>query len=118
MFAYSFTRRIPHAAIRCRALHSSPASFALSRRHMEIVKSTAPVLADHGIAITTHFYQRMLKNHPELKNIFNAAHQATGAQPAALAHAVWAYASHIDDLGALTSAISRIGNKHASLGVT
>jgi nitric oxide dioxygenase len=85
---------------------------------MRIVKSTAPVLADHGIAITTHFYKRMLDAHPELKNIFNVANQTTGAQPAALAHAVWAYASNIDNLGALTAAVSRIGNRHASLGVT
>lgn len=60
----------------------------------------------------------MLDNHPELKNIFNSAHQSTGAQPAALAHAVWAYAENIDNLEALNTAISRIGHKHASLGVT
>jgi hemoglobin-like flavoprotein len=80
-------------------------------------KSTAPVLAEHGVAITTHFYKRLLDNNPELKNIFNTAHQSTGAQPAALAHAVWAYASNIDNLGALSTAVSRIGHKHASLGV-
>ena len=118
MFARVAARRISTATIRCRSFHSSPASFELSRLQMDIVKSTAPLLADHGIAITTHFYKRMLGSHPELKNIFNVAHQATGAQPAALAHAVWAYASNIDNLGALTSVVSRIGHKHASLGVT
>ena len=81
------------------------------------MKSTAPVLAEHGVAITSHFYKRMLDNHPELRNIFNIAHQSTGAQPAALAHAVWAYAVNIDNLGALETAVSRIGHKHASLGV-
>ncbi len=60
----------------------------------------------------------MLDSHPELKNIFNIANQETGAQPAALAHAVWAYADNIDNLSAMTSAISRIGNRHASLGIT
>ena len=111
-------RRVAATGLRYRTFHSSSAMFALSQRQMEIVKSTAPVLADHGIAITSHFYKRMLQNRPELKNIFNIAHQETGAQPAALAHAVWAYASNIDDLGALTTAVSRIGNRHASLGVT
>ncbi|KAI9098319.1 nitric oxide dioxygenase [Phlyctochytrium arcticum] len=101
-----------------RCLHATSNCRALTRSQTEIVKSTAPVLAEHGIAITTHFYKRMLNNHPELKNVFNSAHQATGAQPAALAHAVWAYASNIDNLGALSSAVSRIGHKHASLGIT
>jgi nitric oxide dioxygenase len=85
---------------------------------MDIVKSTAPVLANRGLEIATHFYDQLIDRHPELKNIFNIANQATGAQPAALAHAVWAYASNIDNLGALKTTVSRIGNKHASLGVT
>lgn len=106
-------------ALRNRAyFHSSPCRQELSAEHKEIVKSTAPVLSEHGIAITSHFYKRMLNSHPELKNIFNVAHQNTGTQPAALAHAVWAYAVNIDNLGALSAAVSRIGHKHASLGVT
>ncbi|KAH6715675.1 globin-like protein [Leptodontidium sp. MPI-SDFR-AT-0119] len=118
MFTRLGYRRVAATGLRCRAFSSTSAALALSRRQMEIVKSTAPVLADHGIAITSHFYKRMLQAHPELKNMFNMAHQETGAQPAALAHAVWAYAANIDNLGALTSAISRIGNRHTSLGVT
>ena len=89
----------------------------LTAQQKSIVKSTAPVLAEHGVAITSLFYERLLNNHPPLRNIFNAAHQSTGAQPAALAHAVWAYAVNIDNLDALGTAVSRIGHKHASLGV-
>ncbi|KEF61487.1 nitric oxide dioxygenase [Exophiala aquamarina CBS 119918] len=100
------------------SFHSSPSKMGLTPEQEAIVKSTAPVLAQHGTAITTHFYKRMLSHHPELRNIFNAAHQGTGTQPAALAHAVWAYAENIDNLGALTTAVSRIGHKHASLGIT
>ena len=111
-FIFTGARRSGH-----RGFHSSRPLLELSPAHTEIVKSTAPVLAEHGIAITSHFYKRLLENHPELRNIFNTAHQSTGAQPAALAHAVWAYAANIDNLGALTSAVSRISNKHASLGV-
>lgn len=125
MFVQKTFRRISATSIRsarlrcsASAFHSSAANLDMTRQQKDIVKSTAPVLAEHGIAITTHFYKRMLGAHPELKNIFNMAHQATGAQPAALAHAVWAYADNIDNLGALTSAVSRIGHKHASLGVT
>lgn len=111
-------QRLLTTAIRSRAFHASAASYALTQQQKEIVRSTAPVLEKHGLTIATHFYKRMLNNHPELKNIFNVAHQETGAQPAALAHAVWAYAANIDNLGALTTAVTRIGNRHASLGVT
>ena len=90
----------------------------LTHQQIQIVKSTIPALQDHGVAITTLFYQRLLQQHPELKNIFNTAHQATGEQPAALAHAVWAYATNIENPEALKTAISRIGHKHASLGIT
>ncbi|PYI24771.1 globin-like protein [Aspergillus violaceofuscus CBS 115571] len=98
----------------------APASVSqrpLTTQQKAIVKSTIPALQEHGVTITTLFYKRLLETHPELKNIFNTAHQATGEQPAALAHAVWAYASNIDQPEALSTAVSRIGHKHASLGV-
>jgi nitric oxide dioxygenase len=81
------------------------------------VKATAPVLAEHGLAIINRFYQRMLGAHPELKNIFNMRHQERGEQQRALAGAVLAYATHIDDLAVLGPAVARIAHKHASLGI-
>ncbi|OGM39564.1 flavohemoprotein [Aspergillus bombycis] len=95
-----------------------PGTHKLTPQQIQIVKSTIPALEAHGVAITTLFYQRLLQQHPELKNIFNTAHQATGEQPAALAHSVWAYATNIEHPEALKPAISRIGHKHASLGIT
>lgn len=41
-----------------------------------------------------------------------------GAQPRALADAVYAYAANIDNLEALSDAVNRIAHKHASLGVS
>lgn len=81
------------------------------------VKATAPVLAEHGYAIIQRFYERLFQAHPELKNIFNMRHQEHGDQQRALAGAVLAYATHIDNLPVLQSAVSRIASKHASLGV-
>ena len=81
------------------------------------VKSTAPVLAEHGLAIIERFYQRLFEAHPELKNLFNMRHQERGEQQRALAGAVLAYATHIDDLPALGPALARITHKHASLNV-
>ncbi|KAL3456259.1 globin-like protein [Aspergillus heterothallicus] len=100
------------------AFRRAYATSGLSPQQIQIVKATIPALEKHGVDITTLFYKRMLAAHPELKNIFNTAHQATGEQPAALAHAVWAYASNIEHPEALSTAVSRIGHKHASLGVT
>jgi nitric oxide dioxygenase len=94
------------------------ASTALTPEQIKIVQSTIPALEKHGVEITTLFYRQLLNRHPELKNIFNTAHQDTGEQPAALAHAVWAYAVNIENPEAMKAAISRIGHKHVSLGVT
>ncbi|OBT55109.1 hypothetical protein VE04_04462 [Pseudogymnoascus sp. 24MN13] len=98
------------------ALHTS-APPPLTPEQTAIVKSTAPALEQHGTAITSHFYKRILAAVPELRNVFNAAHQESGEQQSALARAVWGYAAHIDDLDKLSSTVSRIGHKHAGLGV-
>jgi len=82
-----------------------------------IVKATAPVLAEHGYAIIERFYERLFREHAELKNLFNMRHQERGEQQRALAHAVFAYANHVDNLPALASAVERITHKHASLDV-
>lgn len=81
------------------------------------VKATAPVFAQHGTTITKHFYRRMFANRPELRNLFNQTHQASGSQADTLARAVYAYAANIDNLGALGAAVGRITHKHASLNI-
>ena len=70
----------------------------LTDRQKEIVKSTVPLLETGGEALTTHFYKTMLGEYPEVRPLFNQAHQQSGAQPRALAHSVLMYAKHIDKL--------------------
>jgi len=89
----------------------------LSQDTIKTVKATAPVLAEHGYAIIQRFYERLFQAHPELKNLFNMRHQERGEQQRALASAVYAYATNIDNLQALQSAVTRIAHKHASLCV-
>ncbi|KAI1447266.1 flavohemo protein [Annulohypoxylon stygium] len=89
----------------------------ISPEHIAIVKATAPVLKEHGTTITTLFYKNMIAANPELKNIFSMSNQESGAQPRALAAAVFAYASYVDDLGQLKAAVERIAHKHESLNV-
>ncbi|MGV3558783.1 NO-inducible flavohemoprotein [Larkinella arboricola] len=89
----------------------------MTTEQKEFVRATVPVLKEHGVALTTYFYNRMLTHNPELKNVFNSANQRTGAQPTALAMSVLAYAEHIDNPGVLTQAVGRIAHKHVSLDI-
>ncbi|MBP9721992.1 MAG: NO-inducible flavohemoprotein [Gammaproteobacteria bacterium] len=89
----------------------------LSQKTITIVKSTAPILEKQGETLTKHFYKRMFSNNPEVKPLFNPAHQAVGAQQKALAGAICAYAANIDNLDVLGGAIELIAQKHASLHV-
>ncbi|WP_230368690.1 globin domain-containing protein [Paludibacterium denitrificans] len=82
-----------------------------------LVKATVPVLKEHGVTLTTHFYRRMFQHNPELKNIFNQGHQHSGQQQQALAMAVLGYADNIDDPSVLTPVLGRIAHKHVSLGI-
>lgn len=89
----------------------------MNPQHIELVKSTVPVLRENGVALTTYFYQRMLKNNPELNNVFNLDHQSSGRQPRALAAAVLAYAENIENPSVLAKAIEHITTKHVSLDI-
>ncbi|WP_372403948.1 globin domain-containing protein [Acinetobacter piscicola] len=89
----------------------------MTPQHIELVKSTVPVLRENGVALTQYFYNRMLNNNPDLKNVFNMDHQSSGRQPRALAAAVLAYAEHIENPSVLAKAIEHITTKHVSLNI-
>ncbi|MGI8384253.1 NO-inducible flavohemoprotein [Robertmurraya sp. P23] len=89
----------------------------LDTKTIEIIKSTVPVLAQHGEAITKRFYEMMFTNHPELLNIFNHANQKQGRQQKALANTVYAAAAYIDNLEAILPVVRQIAHKHRSLQV-
>ncbi|CAM3776139.1 flavohemoglobin [Xenorhabdus thuongxuanensis] len=81
------------------------------------IKSTIPLIISTGPKLTAHFYERMFKHHPELKDIFNMSHQLNGDQREALFNALCAYAGNIDNLSALLPAVEKIAHKHASLNI-
>lgn len=89
----------------------------LTDRQRAIVQSTVPLLETGGEALITHFYQTMLGEYPEVRALFNMAHQQSGAQPRALAYSVLMYAKHIDRLEALGDLPAQIINKHVALQV-
>ena len=90
----------------------------LSAASRPYIDASVPVLREHGLSITKVFYKALFEAHPALHNIFNAGNQANGSQQQSLASAVFAYAANIDNQTALAPVISRIVQKHVSLGVT
>jgi len=81
-----------------------------------IVKSTAPLLEKHGVAITTAMYARLFEN-ADIAAMFDRAAQASGEQPRRLAGAILAYAKNIEKLGNLGPAVARMVTRHVETGV-
>ncbi|MCW9699663.1 NO-inducible flavohemoprotein [Avibacterium sp. 20-129] len=90
---------------------------SLTANQIELVKATVPVLRENGVALTSYFYNRMLTNHPELKQVFNLGHQRSGAQARSLANAVLAYAENIENPAVLLPAVELMAHKHVSLDI-
>ncbi|KAI1787075.1 globin-like protein [Ganoderma leucocontextum] len=89
----------------------------LTAEQRKLITSIVPVLEQHGKTITTVMYNQMLEENPALKNIFSKSKQERGQQPDVLARSLYAYASHIEDLGPILPFVERIANKHASVHV-
>ena len=89
----------------------------LSAQQIEIIKATAPVVGAHAREITDCFYPLMFQRYPKVAELFNQTHQQKGTQRQALANAVVAYATHIDQLEALGDAVGLIAHKHCSLHI-
>ncbi|MFF7108715.1 NO-inducible flavohemoprotein [Pseudomonas sichuanensis] len=89
----------------------------LNAEQRAIIKATVPLLESGGEALTTHFYKMMLSEFPEVRPLFNQAHQASGDQPRALANGVLMYARHIDKLEQLGGLVGQIINKHVALQI-
>ena len=86
-------------------------SLSLSTETIAIVKSTAPVMQEHGLAISTRMYERLFVD-PQIKSLFDEAAHASGAQPKRLAAAILAFAKNVDNLDALSGAMERISLRH------
>ena len=89
----------------------------LTDAQLAIVKSTVPLLESGGEALTTHFYKMLMRDYPQVRPLFNRAHQASGDQPRALANGVLMYARHIDRLEELGPLAAQIINKHVAVQV-
>ena len=86
----------------------------LNQKTIDIIKSTVPVLKEHGVEITKTFYKTMFANNPEVKEMFNMDKQESGEQPKALAMTVLAAAQNIDNLEAILPTVKKIGSVHVN----
>ncbi|GAA3222189.1 globin domain-containing protein [Nonomuraea helvata] len=93
----------------------------LSPESAAVVRASLPVIGGAIEDIAARFYATMFAEHPELqRNLFNRGNQANGEQRSALAGSIAAFAGLlVERPGERPEAmLSRIANKHASLGVT
>lgn len=80
----------------------------------ELIKSTAPVIKEHGESITTAMYKVLFTNHPEAKELFK---NAAPDQYKKLASAVYAYAANIDKLEMLEKGIETMAVAHVKTNI-
>lgn len=88
----------------------------LTKQQIELVKATVPVLREHGVALTSHFYKRMLSQ-PGTDAGLQYGPSARRLPAAGFGGAVLAYAENIENLPALLGAVAHIANKHVSVGI-
>lgn len=82
-----------------------------------VIAATAPVVAEHLPTITRRFYPILFDRYPEVRPLFNEAHQANGAQPQALAGSVLAYVQLRQDPVKARKVLETVVSKHVSLDI-
>jgi nitric oxide dioxygenase len=93
----------------------------LSDKSRPVIEATLPLVGSRIGDITPKFYTRLFAAHPELLDgLFSRSNQRNGNQQQALAGSIAAFATHlVNNPGTLPETVlSRIANKHASLGIT
>ncbi|MGO4383890.1 globin domain-containing protein [Specibacter sp. RAF43] len=93
----------------------------LSEKSRPLIEATLPLVRSRLGAITPNFYGRMFAAHPELLDgLFSRANQNNGKQQQALAGSIAGFAAALmanpDTIP--EHLLSRLANKHTSLGIT
>ncbi|GHC27874.1 NO-inducible flavohemoprotein [Aidingimonas halophila] len=89
----------------------------LTKEQERVIEATAPVVAEHLNTITQRFYPLMFERYPEVKPLFNQAHQVNGGQPRALAGSVLAYVQLRQEPARARQVLETVVNKHVSLNI-
>ncbi len=86
----------------------------LSQKEIDIIKSCVPTLREHGVTLTTKFYELMFTNDPEVRPLFSEDRQRSGQQAKALAMSLLAVAQNIDNLEKILPTVIKIGKAHVN----
>ncbi len=88
---------------------------------IEIVKSTAAVVKEHGEEITQRMYEIAFSERPEYRRFFvntwMKGPEEAKTQAGRLAGAVYAYAANIDNLEALSGPVKHIAKAHVATNI-
>ncbi len=87
---------------------------SLTQETITSVKETIPLIAKEAENITTRMYEILFSKYPETKPMFD---NAAGDQHKKLAGAIAAFASNIDNLGALSGAVEKMASSHVITNV-
>ena len=83
---------------------------------IKIVKATAPVIKEHGQAITQRMYEIAFAARPDARHLFTTTWMVNSEegrkQAGRLAGAVYAYAQNIDQLEKIAGPVEHIANRH------
>lgn len=82
---------------------------SLSQTTITAVKETIPLVAKEAENITSRMYEILFSKYPETQALFE---NAQSDQHKKLAGAIAAFASNIDNLGALSSAVEKMATTH------
>ncbi|CAN5627964.1 hypothetical protein BH10ACI4_BH10ACI4_07770 [soil metagenome] len=89
----------------------------MREENLVILESTLPAIRERGMQVAQIFYRDLLSAHPELKPMFSANDQDSGAQAERLAKALIAYVGNIRGLDVLGPAVTNISRRHVKLHV-
>jgi len=84
---------------------------SLSQTTIDVVKATAPLVADNAEKITSRMYEILFSSYPGMEELFA---DADPNQHKKLASAVSAYAANIDNLDVLSGAIEKMAATHVA----
>ncbi|MGD9969407.1 MAG: globin domain-containing protein [Sulfuricurvum sp.] len=87
---------------------------SLSQASVVLIKESIPLIAQNAEAITKRMYGVLFQKYPETKELFASA---SPDQHKKLASAIAAYASNIDNIAVLGSAVEKMALAHVSTHV-
>ena len=82
-----------------------------------LIKQTIPHLEQQGEQICTLFYRQLIRDNPELTEMFGVQQIAQGVPARKLANALLMYAKHLEDLESMQPLLQHIASRHNKIKI-